>query len=332
MAYKSIQTNAHQFDGNKILNYSMMLGGMQATRDVLEQYDPLVTGYGRLFMVRPPKQMLNLMSDKTKYFKHMLEYANTQVQGLNDVTLESQQVTGGYAGRSFEIPTVAKDETNSFTVTVFELSGSPIREYLHTWINTISDIQTGLSHYGGLIASGKLGYSQANHTAEFIYVVTDRTGMKVEYACLFANCFPKGYKNDQFNYQAGEHQFVETAIEFSCVKYEGADVNAKAKILLDNYQILVNSIEFNTGLTDIIKSDGIHLNDEGNTVWGPTGYDGKTGELKDKEGIHYFNVVDKSAKFNESTDYMTPSWSQAGNEYENNTDTGSNVTTSTTTQ
>ena len=34
--------------------------------------------------------------------------------------------------------------------------------------------------------------SQSNHTAKFIYVVTDRTGMKVEYACMFANCMPKG--------------------------------------------------------------------------------------------------------------------------------------------
>lgn len=38
----------------------------------------------------------------------------------------------------------------------------------------------------------ELAYSQSNHTAKFIYVVTDRTGLKVEYACMFANCMPKG--------------------------------------------------------------------------------------------------------------------------------------------
>ena len=64
------------------------------------------------------------------------------------------------------------------------------------------------------------------------------------------NCFPKGYKNDQFNYQQGEHNFVETQINFSCTKYESIDINQKAKKLLQNYQILVNSLEFNSGLPD----------------------------------------------------------------------------------
>ena len=193
---KTIQTGAHQANNKKLRNYSLMLGGLNVTHEVLAQYDPLITGYGRLFMVRSPQTMTQLLPDKFKNFKHILEYGNTQVQGLGDVSVDFQQITGGYAGRSFEIPSVAKDETTSFQVTCYEFSGSPIREVLHSWINTTTDLQSGLTHYGGLIASGNLEYSQAAHTAEFIYVVTDRTGMKVEYACLLANCFPKGYKND----------------------------------------------------------------------------------------------------------------------------------------
>ena len=249
----TIQTGAHQYANNNITNYSLMLGGLNVTHDVLEQYDPLVTGYGRLFMVRKPAIMEELLQNKFKKYKHILEYGNTGVSGIGDVSMDFAQISGGYAGRSFDIPTVAKDETNSFTVTVYELSGSPIREINHAWINCVSDLQSGFAHYGGLIASGQLAYSQSNHTAEFIYVVTDRTGMDVEYACMFANCMPKGYKNDQFNYTQGEHNFVETQIEFTCTKYESIDINLKAKKLLQNYQILVNSLEFNSGLDDVVK-------------------------------------------------------------------------------
>ena len=312
MAYSTIQTGAHQYNNNELTNYSLMLGGLNVTHDVLAQYDPLITGYGRLFMVRKPEVLTRLIDDKFKKFKHILEYGNTGVQGLNDVTVDFEQISGGYAGRSFEIPKLAKDDQNTFTVTVFELSGSPIREVLHTWINVVTDIQTGFAHYGGLIASGTLDYSQANHTAEFIYVVTDRTGMRVEYACMYANCFPGGYKNSQFNYQQGEHNYVETEIEFHCTKYESVDVNMKAKKLLQNYQVLVNSIEFNSGL------------DNNDMDTSTKYYDGKTGKLADGEAPNdsessYFFTSNKSAEMNETvtgdvtTMLMTPSYTERGN-------------------
>lgn len=311
----TIQTGAHQYQNNNITKYSLMLGGLNVTHDALIQYDPLITGYGRLFMVRQPVVMTTLLPDKFKKYKHILEYGNTKVEGLNDASMEFQQITGGYAGRSFEIPGVAKDDTNSFNVTVYELSGSPIREINHAWINCVSDIQTSFAHYGGLIASGNLNYSQANHTAEFIYVVTDRTGMNVEYACLLANCMPKGYKNDQFNYSSGEHNFVETTIEFTCTKYESIDINKKAKKLLQNYQILVNSLEFHSGLEDDTGSLKTELS---------TYYDGKSGTLKaDTSGnadtADQFFTSEKTATFNHSADpasgtyKMTPSYTVKGN-------------------
>lgn len=313
---KTIQTGAHQANNKKLRNYSLMLGGLNVTHEVLAQYDPLITGYGRLFMVRSPETMTQLLSDKFKNFKHILEYGNTQVQGLGDVSVDFQQITGGYAGRSFEIPSVAKDETTSFQVTCYEFSGSPIREVLHSWINTTTDLQSGLTHYGGLIASGNLEYSQAAHTAEFIYVVTDRTGMKVEYACLLANCFPKVYKNDQFNYQSGEHNFVETQIDFTCTKYESIDINEKAKILLKNYQIMVNSLEFYSGLdSDIVK--GFESN--------ATMYDSKSGELvsqekaKDRFFVQPGTKNPTSTKFNSDGEKITPSYTNVGNDKNNST-------------
>jgi len=298
----TIQTNAHKADNADITKYSLMLGGLNVTRDALNQYDPLITGYGRLFMVRKPNLFNKILSDEFNKFKHILEYGNTGISGINDVDLSSTQIKGGYVGREFDIPTLATDSTNGFSIKTFEFSGSPIREVLHFWVNGISDLQSGFAHYGGLIQDGKLAYKQANHTAEFIYVVTDRTGMKVEYACQFCNCFPKGYKNDQFNYDAGSHEYVDTTVEFYGTKYESAEINAKAAILLQNYQILVNSLEFNSGLDDVVSTaDGVLT---------PTGYNQKTGKIENQSVINYRNA-DKSYDY-DTYNKTTPSYTTKG--------------------
>jgi hypothetical protein len=314
----TIQTGAHQYTNSNLTKYSLMMGGLNVTHDVLEQYDPLVTGYYRLFMVRKPHFLTVTNPDKLNRFKHILEYGNTGVDDIGDVELEMDDMKGGYAGRSFSVPTVAKDGTSGFTVKCYEYSGSPIRELLHCWINGISDIQSGLAHYNGAIASGDVRYSQANHTAEFIYVVTDRTGMHVEYACQFANCMPKGYKNSQFNNgSAGDHAFVETEINFTATKYESIDINKKASILLQNNQILVNSLEFYSGIDTIDKDKNGSIN----TTRGKY-YDSASGEIKEIKGLDSTNTLDKNAKFftgkdstakfNTDPSLITPSYTTKG--------------------
>ena len=228
----TIQTNAHKASINSIENYSLMLGGLNVTHAALEQYDPLITGYTRIFMVRKPIIFTKILQDEFNRFKHILEYGNTAIDGNGDVELGNTTVSGGYVGREFDIPTVTKDSSNGLSIKTFEFSGSPMREILHFWCNAISDNQSGFATYGGLIQAGQLSYKQANHTAEFIVVSTDRTGMKVENACMWCNCFPKGYKNDQFNYSAGDHEKVELSVDFYGTKYESAEINKKAEILL----------------------------------------------------------------------------------------------------
>ena len=309
----TIQTNAHKASIDDITNYSLMLGGLNVTHAALDQYDPLITGYTRIFMVRKPILFTNILVDEFTRFKHILEYGNTAIDGNSDATLDSAQVNGGYVGRSFDIPTITKDDSNQLSVKTFEFSGSPIREILHFWCNAIADNQSGYASYGGLIQSGQLSYKQANHTAEFIVVSTDRTGMKVENACMWANCFPKGYKNDQFNYSSGTHDLVETTVDFYGTKYESAEINKKAEILLQKYQILVNSLEFNSGLNDQIVEGAIEI-----------GYNAKSGKLEKGSQIKYRTTSDPltnksgSHHYDYTTyDLTTPSYTKAGATYGN---------------
>lgn len=248
----TIQSNIHQRETGDLTNYALFAGGMDVTRPVLAQYDPFKSGFYRLFMIRKPLFMTTLFENRFNNFKHVLEYGNTAVNGLGDIDVSSTNMTGGYVGRSVEIPTIATDNTTSFTVTVYEFNGLPIREMLWAWINGVMDTQTGLSHYFGLIEEHITkgdGYglekSLANETAEFIYVVTDQTGWNIEYACHLANCFPKNLSNDMFNSTAGQHELAQLQIQFSCAKYESPQINEVAKALLNKYRTLMNVMDFN---------------------------------------------------------------------------------------
>ena len=260
------QNNQTQMGSSNINNnnkdltkYSLFLGGLNVKAKALEQYNPLKTGYTRIFVVQMPKFMNRILPLASKNFKHMLEYGFKTIEGIQNLTMEYEAITGGYAGRSFEIPTILKDETNAITIKVQEMSGSPVREYIEMWLSGISDPHTGLCHYHGALdkdsATGNAGMEaiQANQVAEMIYVSTDNTGREIEFACLLSNMIPKVVKRDHYNYESGTHSAVEYDIEFTCTMYTSPDVNEVAKLLLDKYKILTNYLDFKS---DYIMSNG----------------------------------------------------------------------------
>lgn len=248
----TLQSNIKKYDKNFIKNYSLFLGGLNATQKSLEMYDPLKTGYSRIFFLKMPTFMDTIMPEETKRFRHLLEYGFTRIDGLGNTSLEMEQITGGYAGRQFDVGTVSKDETNAVTISLYEFAGSPVREYLDMWITGISDPYTGLGHYhGAMDKDASITYAQHNHVAEAIYVSTDPTGRSngVEYACLLSNMMPKTVKHDQFNYESGQHQIVTMDCEFSCVKYQSPQINTIAKALIDKFTIMTDYLDFESQYT-----------------------------------------------------------------------------------
>ena len=250
MASLTFQSGARTNTQNNITDYALFLGGLNVTRGALEQYDPLRTGFGRIFMIRKPRFLTqgnnSEYAAKLNKFKHILEYANTGVSGNNNITMNFNNIQGGYTNRQMEIPNIATDDSNELTIKTYEFSGSPVREVVQLWMNGVADFQSGYAHYYGT----DLPVSQANHTAEFIYAVTDPSGKNVEYAALFANCFPKEVKLDHFNYDAGQHDIVQMDVSFTCTRYMSPAINQKATELVRKYGVLVNSLGFNPGFKD----------------------------------------------------------------------------------
>lgn len=281
------QTGGRQFDAPNFTKYSMFVGGTNATNHALRNYNPMLNGFGRLFMVRPPYAILKMFagSDDKLYspdslfiqFKHMLEYMNRSVTGFGDKSLEGTQVQGGFAGRSFSVPTVTKETTTSFQVGLYELVGAPVNTVIDGWMNAIGDENSGLATYGGWISGGYdevtkkekrlymrngetsdgIPYNEANHTAEFIYVVHDRSGAQVEKAVMLADCYPTGISQGQLlNMEAGgTHDLVTYDITFNCVVYRSPIITAIANDLLKQYRIVSNSLNFNPELGDAVYAE-----------------------------------------------------------------------------
>jgi hypothetical protein len=294
MAGLTIGTGRREFgkggaNWRKVQNYALFMGGVNATHESLQAYDPFVSGRARLFMVQTPMHIQSIIGpDQMNGFKHILEYGCTAISGLSDISVDTDPLTGGYNGLSFEIPKSAKDDTNSLTITCYEFSGLPIRTILHTWINSALDIQTGLSTYYG---DDSIDHIQANQTAEFIYVVTDNTGKNVEYACLFANCFPKKVDTDFLNYSSGQHDLVSTQIEFTATKYESIQINYVAKALLAKYRILSNSLNMHSGYAVEGKYEQNNTIAKSNEV-GYSANDGIMYNLSDDKNAKHKDFID----------------------------------------
>lgn len=254
MALKDVNTLQTNIKSNTkdMTKYSLFLGGLNVKSAALEAYDPLKTGYARIFFLRMPRFMETILPNKTIKFRHLMEYGFIGVDGIGNTTLDFEQISGGYSGRQFDVASVAKDETQSITLKTYEFSGSPVREYTDMWISGISDPQSGIGHYhGAMDKDPTIRYAAVNHTAEAIYVVTDPTGRStgIEYCCLLTNMMPKVVKKDHFNYESGTHAIVQTDVEFTTTKYESTQINTIGAALIKKYSVLRDYLNFDSDYT-----------------------------------------------------------------------------------
>ena len=251
----TLQDNIRQPNLSNVENYAFWLGGTDTTNAALKQYDLLRTGYGRIFILQMPKFVQYLLPDETKKFRHLLQFANTGIDGIQGYTVDFTSVTVGYVGNTVELPINVKDDTSSITIKIYETQGSLIRTYLDFWITGTIDPFTGLSHYHGAreVNNGErastLYLSQANQTMKALYVATDPTGELPEYVCLLTNMFPKGSDHSHFVYEAGSHDLVQLSIEFTASKYMSSQINYIGVEALKRYNILRNYLNMYSGYT-----------------------------------------------------------------------------------
>ena len=225
-------------------SFGYWINGIDVTQQNLNQLNPYTKGVARLFMFTPPYFMQSYYPDLTRQFKSYVETGITKMNGIQNLSVEFNDFEGGFAGQVFRTVKLVKDDTTSFSIALYEQSGSPVRQFIDTWVTGTRDPRSGVAHYHN---SG-ISYGEKNHTAEFIYYVMDPTAQQIEYACMFACCFPTSVPKDHLNFDAGDRDNALIELEFNCVKYESRYINQVATWYMNADKITYNYIDFNPGI------------------------------------------------------------------------------------
>lgn len=256
-AAKTIQTGLVTNTKN-YTNFGYFVNGIDTTHQNLDQFNPYIKGRSRIFMYRAPYFMEKLFPNKTKSFKSYIETGYTKVDGIQDLTVEFVEFEGGFNGQKFSNVSTSKDDTNTLTISLYEQSGSPVREFIETWITGVRDPRSGIAHYHGALDGGidetgasfdPIRYGEINHTAEFIYYVLDPTAKNIEYACMFAHAMPTKVTKDHYNYEKGDNGEVLLDIEFMVNKYESTYINDIAKYYRDVDNLRFSYLNFNPNIS-----------------------------------------------------------------------------------
>jgi hypothetical protein len=239
----TIQSGAKQ-NTKDFKNFSYFLGGIDVTDQNLDQFTPYIQGVSRIFMHKAPPFLTGTTeyASMTERFKSIIESGYTRIDGIGDISVDFVDFEGGFAGQKFSNVSLARDDTDSITISAYELTGSPLREYLDTWITGVRDIRSGIAHYHGQLGAYK--YSEKNHTAEFVYATLDPTGKELEYGALFAHCFPTKVSKSHLNYEKGNRDNVLMDMEFKTSKYESPAINEVAKSYITASTVEYNYLNF----------------------------------------------------------------------------------------
>lgn len=247
--YNYMRKNQKNYD-----NFKYFLEGIDVTDQNLDQLTPYVPGISRLYFHKVPQFMSKKYKDLTDNFRSYLETGFKSVSGIGNLTAEGIEVEGGWAAQKFSNMSIVRDDTDTITIELTEMTGSPVREFIETWMTGIRDPRSGVAHYHGAVANPTmddegdgehLKYCEKNHTGEFIYVALDPTAQYIEYACLLAHVWPKNVPKEHYNYQSGSRDVVTMSLEFAVTKYEGRYINDIAAYYLAASNLKYNYLEFN---------------------------------------------------------------------------------------
>jgi len=241
-----------------ITKYTLMRGVTDFGN--LNQFDLYETGYSFLTIISVPKYLETLASENSNFdrlfknYLHVLEYEFRGLDGIEDVTSDSIELTNGISQMNV-ISKVNQQSASQVSMRYFEKSGSIITKVHEIFLKGIKDSRTQFKHYHGLIDSGLLEPGYENEVFSFLYGVTDNSGMQLEKAYLLLSAQPTKAETSIYNSEKGDIATKEITCEFNCFPINGDTIDKKAKLYLDylNTVIVKSSSDFGyTGIDKIV--------------------------------------------------------------------------------
>jgi len=281
----TLQSGIREYNGN-LTEYTGMLGGLTPDVHTLRSLNPETTNRVICVMYRGPYFLMKYFNPYNSYdrtspfftYKKVIEYYNMGIQcNIQDQTLATTQLQGGFAGRTIPIPTTQNaQQGQTLAITVPELVGRPMANVHNMWVNGIADQITGLTTYHGLVTGSVddagishqifniegvdegLDPSPAWEVAEFLIIALDRSGARVEAAVAALGCVPAGQVgSDIFNHtNTGQSELQRLTLTFNCQFVQSTYINDLASRYVNQFAIFGNSLNFNPGAGDAFFQDG----------------------------------------------------------------------------
>ncbi|MBQ8130980.1 MAG: hypothetical protein IJ193_00650 [Bacilli bacterium] len=235
---------------------SYMLSRGVADFSDLYQWDNYETGYGFFFVLEIPRFLEEMKKLSTDYktlienYVHILEYDFKNLSGFEDMTADSSTLTDGI--NELNIVTRVREQSNgSFTMRMYERSGSVINKVNELFLRGVKDPRTQVKRYNGLLdpsyaraqnvnssgtATGStttaLNAGYENETFTFLYFATDNTCLNIEKAFLLTSCQPQNAELSMYEYEKGNIEWREINYTFSGFPITGPGVTKKAQDFL----------------------------------------------------------------------------------------------------
>jgi hypothetical protein len=277
----TLQSGIREYNGD-LGQYTGMLGGLTPDVHTLRSLSPETTNRVICVMYRGPYFLMKYFNSHNSYdsaspfftYKKVIEYYNMGIQcNIQDQSLATTQLQGGFAGRTIPIPTTQNAaQGQSLTITVPELVGRPMANVHNMWVNGIADQITGLTTYHGLVAGSvdesginrkifstdpngtdeALEPSPAWEVAEFLIIALDRSGARVEGAIAALGCIPASQVGSEiFQHQPnGQSQLQQLQLTYNCQFVQSTYINDLAARYVNQFAIFGNSMNFNPGAGD----------------------------------------------------------------------------------
>jgi hypothetical protein len=175
------------------------------------------------------------------------------LSGLSNYDLQTAEITYGNNAETYTVPTGIKKGNTQFNLRFQELQGGIFRKLFKYWITGISDLGSGYGIYHGYVFESNLRFSPINHTAVFMYVLTDNSGGaygldSIEFACLWFGAFPTQIPNSHFEWTQGDHAVQEIDMPFNGIYHENNTINSFAAQALQSSNFYRDNYDdFNLG-------------------------------------------------------------------------------------
>ena len=214
-----------------IAEYSMMRGVTDFSNAA--QFNLFESGYSHLCVISRPKFLTELgkedeeVANLVNTFCYILEYEFKGLDGIEDITADSLEVTDGISTLNV-VGKVNKQSASEISMNFTEKSGSIITNFLRYYLEGIKDPRTQAKTYHGLIKEGKMAGGFENEVFNLLYMVTDNTMLGLEKAYLLCNAWPTKVPTSIYNSEKGSIEKKDVDLSWQCFVIDGPEVDQRA--------------------------------------------------------------------------------------------------------